>query len=284
MGSQAELLLEFPINTEEAPDPSNSNNGISFASGICVNKHGNLVVVDHGAAAVKIFDPSTGDLKHSFGAKQLVSPWAVTTTESGKIVVTDPGSGSLKVFSRSGKFLLDSEPAFHLLEPYGVAYQRNSKELVVGDKGTNCLYVHNPRGVVTDIVTKSDDNNSSLNFPSYVCYDDAGNLYVSDFANHRVSVYDAQRQFLYSYGKGDAELCNPRDVLVDRRGNLLVVDSGNCCVHLVDKHGQFVDYVVSSDDGLSDPQALALTTEGHLVVSERTTGLVKIYRYAQLFE
>lgn len=60
--------------------------------------------------------------------------------------------------------------------------------------------------------------------------DAAAHIYVADFENHRIQVFDAGGAFLSvfgSQGKGPGEFERPTDLDIGPDGRLFVVDFGN---------------------------------------------------------
>ena len=77
-----------------------------------------------------------------------------------------------------------------------------------------------------------------LNWPCGVAIDTSDRVYVSEWNNHRVSVFTSEDQFLTSFGKkgaGPVEFRNPTGLTVDSSGILCVCDYYNdrvqffCC-------------------------------------------------------
>ena len=268
------------FSTINEDDPGDSGTGL--LTGVTIDKYGHIVVVDNDMSLVKVFTEQ-GELLGSFGRGVLKEPWDVFATSSGKIVVSDPGDGDIKVFSSHGKFLTASEAAHHLIKPHGMAYNNVSKEMVVSDRGTSSVYIHDPRGIVTSILKVKDGDKQSFSFPSHVAIDRQNQVYVTDATQNCLYKFDAKHRLEFKYtGSGDNALRHPVGVCIDRHGNVLVADLENSRIHLVDASGKFRHFLLTWEDGLAEPLAMTFDNHGHLVVTESSTGLVKVYNYKLL--
>ena len=70
-----------------------------------------------------------------------------------------------------------------------------------------------------------------------------GNVYVADFYNHRIQVFDSEGKFLSvlgSEGGGDGQLHYPTDVAFDGEGNIYVADAYNYRVQKWASDGRFL--------------------------------------------
>ena len=80
-------------------------------------------------------------------------------------------------------------------------------------------------------------------WPASIDIDADGNVYVSDEALHRITVFSDDGQFLGKWGvrgEGDGEFIRPSGVAFDPDGYLLVVDGTNNRVQRYDKDGRFI--------------------------------------------
>ena len=108
-------------------------------------------------------------------------------------------------------------------------------------------------------------------WPASVAIDRDWNVYISDEALHRVSIFDAQGRFLDKWGvrgSGDGELDRPSGIAFDSEDNLLVADSLNHRIQRFTSDGRFrfrsflvarVIYVVLSS-GVWRPSPSALSS------------------------
>ena len=293
--TQAHLLLAFSIvpdddgnDTQENGDGSSDNGNTSLPSGIAVTKSGDYVIVDNTNKQGKVFTRTGDYMKFAFGVGLLNDPWDVFMSETGKIVVSD-SSGGLKVFSSKGKFLQASEFGCHLMDPKGVAYHRTTKELFIADPPSSCVYVHDPEGIVTNILTEAGQD--IFMGTKYIHTDISGNIYISDTAGNKIYAFDAEKDYKWTFGETKLNpnddpnaVLNPGALCTDRHGNLLVADTGKGRVLAISAStGVSRGDVLTWEDGLADPMGIVVDDNtGNLVVTEATTGLVKVFSYDHL--
>ncbi len=82
-----------------------------------------------------------------------------------------------------------------------------------------------------------------LMWPAAIALDADSNVYISDEALQRISIFDREGNFLTKWGtqgSGEGQFDKPAGLLFDPEGNLLVVDGGNCRVQRYTKEGRFL--------------------------------------------
>ena len=91
--------------------------------------------------------------------------------------------------------------------------------------------------------------NEQLNYPRGVTVDhNTGNIYVADYGNHYVKVFDNTAKYLFKFGdgKGEGKMSCPRGLLI--RGNKVFVSHSHCIlVYQLD--GKFVSRIGSRGSG-----------------------------------
>ena len=101
--------------------------------------------------------------------------------------------------------------------------------------------------------------------------EDTGELYVADFGNRRVSVFD-DRGWVRNYGSRIDEglnLDSPNKVVVDEAGRMFVVDRTSR-LHILDPDGHLIGMIPRQIPGVGplDVPGFALDTEGRLYLSD----------------
>jgi sugar lactone lactonase YvrE len=116
---------------------------------------------------------------------------------------------------------------------------------------------------------------ASLDSPTGVAVDSAGNLFVADFANSRIRKVDHATQIITTVaGNGTAsfagdggpataaELNFPVGIFVDSSGNLFIADTGNFRVRMVDHSSQVITTVAGNGSGASSGDGGPATSAG----------------------
>jgi len=113
-------------------------------------------------------------------------------------------------------------------------------------------------------------------FPRFVCFGPQGNLYVSDFGNHRIQVFDTNGVFLQIIG-GEFQFRHPQGISVCSRGFLFVADQKHC-VQVFTAKGLFVRKFGRTVPGQSDgPYGVTVDVNGNCVVADFWNHQIQIF-------
>ena len=87
-------------------------------------------------------------------------------------------------------------------------------------------------------------DDGQIMWPSSIATDRDGNVYVSDEALQRVTIFDSRGRYLDKWGvkgRADGEFNRPSGIAFDPDDNLLVTDSLNCRVQRYTREGRFLE-------------------------------------------
>jgi DNA-binding beta-propeller fold protein YncE len=116
-----------------------------------------------------------------------------------------------------------------------------------------------------------------------VAVDDRERVYVADFGNHRVQVFDRDGRPLAAWGRlgdGPGEFRLPAGIAADGRGRVYVGDGGNARVQVFDRDGHFLAAwggPGTGDGRFRRPGALAVDGRGRLAVVDRRDDRVQLF-------
>ena len=122
-----------------------------------------------------------------------------------------------------------------------------------------------------------------LNNPCGVAVNDQDEIAVTDWLNHRVSVFSSHGTHLRSFGrkgKNNGEFDGPKGIAFDSHGNIVVADCGNHRVQVFDRNGNFLSKFGekrSRDNQLKFPEGLSINGNGVIIVADCVNKLIKIF-------
>jgi hypothetical protein len=199
------------------------------------------------------------------------SPYSVASDSAGNLYIASPttqrifkvtaGTGILTVFAGDGNYGYsgDGGPATSasLASPFGVAID-SAGNVYIADSGNSRIRKVDGTGTITTLAGNGSfgyggdgfpATSASLNFPTGVSADGAGNVYIADYGNYRIrkvattgiiSTVAGDGNYGYS-GDGvpatTTSLADPFGVSADAAGNFYIADSGNQRIRRVSTTG-----------------------------------------------
>ena len=141
---------------------------------------------------------------------------------------------------------------------------------------------------------------AALNRPQAVAYDQSGNLYIADTANHRIRMVDTHGVISTIAGTGvagyqgdggnplNALLSFPTDIVVDRTGNIYFNDSGSFHIRKITAQNVIStvagngkdsplagESVAAASSAIGDVEGMAVDSQGSLYFSEFSNNRVR---------
>ena len=112
---------------------------------------------------------------------------------------------------------------------------------------------------------------------------DNGQVYIADYGNDRIAVYEEDGRFLYSIGEqgtGPGKLTGPKGVAFYKDEKLIVSDHGNNRLQVFTPEGVYISGFGSYGIGegqFNHPLSLAVTNEGYILVPEYNNNRISIH-------
>ena len=129
--------------------------------------------------------------------------------------------------------------------------------------------------------------NGELLYPNSAVADSRGRIFVSDGNNGRISVWDAQGNFLFNFGGGNGEesVSLPRGMAINGRDHLYVVDAVGQNIKVYDVSADEPTFLYTFgdwglDDGLFNyPNDIAIDDSGRIYIADRENHRIQVWSY-----
>jgi DNA-binding beta-propeller fold protein YncE len=260
--------------------------------GMAVDSKGMLYVADAKVGAVFIFNTENNDttfIKHGVDGK-FGMILGLAMDDDDHLYVSDGGLGHVLVYDANHK-LLGGFGSGTLKNPNGLAIDSENRLLYVADTDLDQVVVFDADTFQLVRKMGTTGKNHTLTGvgdfakPTNVAVDKDGNLYVSDTFNDRIQVFDADGNFIRTFGKnGDApgEFARPKGVAIDCDGHVWVVDAMLNRIQVLTPEG--VPLMTMGQFGLApgsfrDPSGIAIDKKNRVFTSEQFTARVQMFRY-----
>lgn len=217
--------------------------------GLAIDSKGLLYVADQKVGAIFIFNTETRDvdlIKNSVHA-HFVRIIGLAMDDNDRLFVSDPGLRHVLVFNKDHK--AEDVITDGMADPGGLAIDTQNRLLYVADIELDQVLVYDAdtlkllrkigtTGHKHELTTPGD-----FSKPTGVAVDAEGNLYVADTMNNRIEIFDADGQFVSTFGKagdGPGYFARPKGVAIDSDGHIWVADGVQDRVQVFNKEGQLL--------------------------------------------
>lgn len=212
------------------------------------------------------------------GNGEFVYPRAIDIGSDSSVVVVDK-TGRIQRFNSKGEFISGFRmPSIEAGKPTGISLGPGGN-LYVADTHYHRVVVFNVDGEIIKQFGEFGRGDGCFIYPTDIAFAGEGGdakIFVSEYGgNDRISVFNADGEFLYSFGSwgsGAGEVSRPSALCVDgERRRLYVADACNHRIAVYSLEGELIEYMgtVGGRKGqLRYPYDLALMPNGNLIVCE----------------
>jgi sugar lactone lactonase YvrE len=263
-----------------------------FPMGLAVDSKGRLYVSDQKTGGIFIFNTETKDTEFIRNGREahfsLINGIAID--DNDRLFVADGKAHHVLVFDAQQKAVDEVQEG--LQDPVGLAIDTENRFLYVVDQGLDQVLVYDADSfkLLRKIGTAGHNHELTTegNFgaPFAAAVDKEGNLYVTDMLNNRVEVFDAEGNFVRTWGKiGDApgQFGRPKGIAVDSDGHIWVADGALDRVTIFGNKGELLMAFGTHGKIASQFKALvgiAIDKANRVfTVEQYPTGKVQIFRY-----
>jgi sugar lactone lactonase YvrE len=260
--------------------------------GMAVDSKNRLYVADRKVSAIFRVNTETGEfdmIKNGVHAR-FGAVIGLAIDDADRIFVSDSVARRVMVFSQ--EFKPEASISEGLANPGGIAIDNENRFLYVADSDNDQVMVYDadsPYKLLRRIGTAgkkhslTDPGNFAM--PTNVAVDGDGNLYVTDTLNSRIQIFDADGNFLKTFGKagdGAGSFARPKGLAVDADGHIWVADAVQNRVQVFNQEGQLLMWMGGT--GIYPGQfrtlaGLAIDKNNRVFTSEQYPGRVQYFRY-----
>lgn len=151
---------------------------------------------------------------------------------------------------------------------------------IAADPGAMALSAKLPDFVYLKAFSGTKSFFSHLMQPIDVLVDEANRIYVLDYADNTLKLFDGNGVLLRKITGGKKPFFRPKAIALDRGGNIFVADSGNDVVCKFDDSGTFIFAAGGTGYGegkLAAPSGVAVDAEGKIYVSDTANNRVSVF-------
>jgi sugar lactone lactonase YvrE len=218
--------------------------------GIAVDSEGKLYIADQKVGAIFIFstdETKSVDLIKNGVHAHFVRIIGLAMDDNDRLFVSDPGLRHVLVFNKDHK--AEDVITDGMAEPGGLAIDTRNRFLYVADTELDQVLVYDAdtlkllRKMGTAGQKHTLTAPGDFSKPAGVAVDAEGNLYVADTWNNRIQIFDADGQFVSTFGKpgdGPGYFSRPKGVALDGDGHIWVADGMQDRVQVFNKDGQLL--------------------------------------------
>ena len=205
--------------------------------------------------------------QQAFGTSNQPYDVAIGDSGSGEFYVVDYGYHCVHIFNQQGTIVRtigiagssgsgDGQFSY----PAGIAIRGDV--LYIAENNNHRVQKVSTSGKFISKFGSYGSGEGQLSSPRGICLDCDGRVFVSEYSNNRVSVFEADGTFAYHI---TGNLSNPWGLTFDPSGNLHVVNCGSYYVSIFSPDGKYISQYVSQ---VTSPAGIAIDEEGYTFITE----------------
>lgn len=196
-------------------------------------------------------------------------PVSVLPDYDGSFWVTAYGSNELLKITLNGKVIERiTGPLTGFDRPLDIIRLADGNMLISESAGDR-LALLNEKGRFIKYIGSKGRGVGNIVGPQFLAVDSMGRIYVTDFGNRRVDVFDAEGNGLYYFGQKGSDFAGlkcPTGIAIVE-DSVFVADEHTGCIYEFDRNGNYIRDLVEKDT-FDKPEAIKYWN-GSLVVSDR---------------
>jgi DNA-binding beta-propeller fold protein YncE len=260
--------------------------------GVAVDSKNRLYIADRKVSAIFVVNTESWDfdmIKNGVNAR-FGAIIGLAIDDSDRIFVSDSVLHRVLVFGPD--FKVEGNITEGLKDPGGLAIDNENRFHYLADAENDQVFVFDadpPYKLIRKMGTGGRQHTlttpGDFAKPSNVAVDADGNLYVTDTLNDRVEIFDADGNFIRTWGKpgdGPGYFARPKGIAIDSDGHVWVADGVQNRLQAFTQEGRLLLYM--GGDGLLPGQfsslaGVTIDKNNRIFTSEQYPGRVQMFRY-----
>ena len=208
-------------------------------------------------------------------------PYDVAVTEDGHLAVVERNNHTVSLYNVNGQVIYSfgspgSEDG-QFYYPTAVAIRGDVMYVVEEENNRVQKFSISRRSFISKFGNSGSDNGQFSNLCG-ICIDPEGKVFVSDYSNQRIQVFQADGSFAYFFKCQQ----NPWGLAFDPQGHLHVVANGSNCIQVFSPEGTSLNSYGTGT--LNKPSGIAIDAQGYIAVSEHYARFSKgAFTYGRLW-
>lgn len=250
---------------------------------VAVNAAGEFIVSDTLARSVKWF---TLDGSPRGEISNIAKPLGLEALPGGDWAIGDGGTGTVSVFNSWGVWQYDlGVGPGEFLSPAGIVLS-STNEIYVADSQRNRISVFDLNGQFLRAFGSGGSGDTELFEPVGVAVSpDGATVYVSDFGNQRIVLYQSDGQWIENWRSQDNGMGSVGGLWIGTDGTLFVTDPYQGRIQLFDPAGYTLSYLGEYGTGagqLNLPMDCQGDFYNRLFVANTNSGSIEVYQFGGL--
>lgn len=260
--------------------------------GIAIDSKGLVYVADQRVGAIFIFNRENHDTQLIRNGAEAHFGWinGLAIDDDDRLFVSDGKLHRILIFNP--KHEVESQITEGLQDPVGLAIDSTNRFLYVVDTQQDQVIVYDAdtlkllRRIGTGGKNHFLTSPGDFGAPQGVAVDKDGNVYVTDTLNDRVEIFDADGNFISTFGKpgdGPGYFARPKGIAVDGDGHIWVADAVQDRLQVFNREGQLLTYIGKGHGELPGQfnalVGVAIDKQNLVFTTEQEPGRLQVFRY-----
>lgn len=243
---------------------------------------GRLLVFNQGKKTFKIFGNK--------GAGRLNKPIDVAVDQQGQVYVTDAHQSRVIVYDKDGNYQRAMGGPKVLTRPTGLTVNPVNGYIYVVNTGTldsqhHAVSVFDAKGQHLYDFGKRGSDKANFNFPTNICSDAEGRVYIVDTGNFRVQVFNSKGKYLDGFGTagtGLGSFARPKGIGVDSEGHIYVIDAAFNNIQIFDQDKRLLLFAGTMGKGAGEfwlPAGMWIDADDRIYIADQYNRRIQVWQF-----